>query len=214
LIPGERPVAVNLTIGRAMTGGGVMGWGDTTVVRRVWRVAAEELSAFHPRWLLVRLIGGLLPDGVGNRGRAPLLRLAGFRVGRATSLSGLPRLTGAGNISARLSIGHHCQINTDLSLELGATISIGDHVGIGQEVIILTTSHEHHDSPRHRAGPLVRQPVRIEDGVWIGARALILPGVTIGEGAVVAAGTVVARDVPPHTVVAGVPARPVGKLPQ
>jgi acetyltransferase-like isoleucine patch superfamily enzyme len=207
-------VVLSLIIGHAMTGGRMTSWGDITVVRRVWRVAAEELSAFHPRWLLVRLLGGLLPEGVGNRGRAPLLRLAGFRVGHATSLSGLPRLTGAGNIYARLSIGQHCQINAALSLELGATISIGDHVGIGQEVIILTTSHEHHDSPRHRAGPLVRQPVRIEDGVWIGARTLILPGVTIGQGAVVAAGAVVARDVPPHTLVAGVPARPVGKLPQ
>ena len=55
------------------------------------------------------------------------------------------------------------------------------------------------------------QPVVIENYAWIGMRAMILPGVTIGEGAVVAAGAVVSRDVAPYTVVGGVPAKPIGR---
>ena len=58
--------------------------------------------------------------------------------------------------------------------------------------------------------PEVLAPVTVCDYAWVGSRAMILPGVTVGEGAVVAAGAVVTRDVAPYSVVAGVPARPVG----
>ena len=56
------------------------------------------------------------------------------------------------------------------------------------------------------------KPISIGDGVWIGAAALILPGITIGERSIVGAGSVVTRDVPPYTIVAGNPARPIGKV--
>lgn len=85
-------------------------------------------------------------------------------------------------------------------------IVTGDNVSIGPEATILTLGHDP-QSPyfADRGGDVI-----IGDRVWIGYRALILPGVTIGEGAVVAAGAVVTKDVAPFTIVAGVPAKPIG----
>src|SRR5262245_13179018 len=86
-------------------------------------------------------------------------------------------------------------------------ISTGSDVSIGSEATILTLGHDP-QSPHfeNRGGD-----VQIGDHVWIGYRAIILPGVTIGEGVVVAAGAVVTHDVPPYAIMAGVPARHVGE---
>src|SRR5439155_22180362 len=80
------------------------------------------------------------------------------------------------------------------------------NVNISPGVWIFTDSHDLHDP----LFPEVLAPVTIADYVWVGSRAMIQPGVTVGEGAVVAAGSVVTRNVDPYTVVAGVPARPIG----
>lgn len=86
-------------------------------------------------------------------------------------------------------------------------IRTGQDVSIGPEAVILTLGHDP-QSPAFadRGGDVV-----IGDRVWIGCRALVLPGLSLGEGAVVAAGAVVTKDVAPFTIVAGVPARPVGE---
>jgi len=81
-------------------------------------------------------------------------------------------------------------------------ISTGSDVSIGPEASILTLGHD----PQSPHFELRGGDVRIGDHVWIGYRAIIMPGVTLGEGAVVAAGAVVTRDVAPYTIVAGVPA--------
>jgi len=86
-------------------------------------------------------------------------------------------------------------------------IRTGDDVSIGPEAAILTLAHDPQSADfADRGGD-----VSIGDRVWIAYRAIILPGVRIGEGAVVAAGAVVTQDVPPYEIVAGVPARSVGK---
>lgn len=85
-------------------------------------------------------------------------------------------------------------------------ISIGNDVSIGPEAAILTLQHDPQSPDFSDAGGAVT----IGDHVWIAYRAVILPGVTIGEGAVVAAGAVVTRDVEPYTIVGGVPAKPIG----
>lgn len=86
------------------------------------------------------------------------------------------------------------------------TIQTGSDVSIGPEATLLTLGHDPQSSGfADRGGKIV-----IGDRVWIGYRAVVLPGVTIGEGAVVAAGSVVTRDVDAFTIVAGIPARPVG----
>lgn len=86
-------------------------------------------------------------------------------------------------------------------------VKIGDDVVISQDVYICTASHD----ITLPTMDLVTKPIVIEDNVWVAAKATILPGVTIGEGAVVGACAVVAKDVPPWSVVVGNPARVVGK---
>jgi acetyltransferase-like isoleucine patch superfamily enzyme len=105
-----------------------------------------------------------------------------------------------------ISIGRRSVINQQCCLDGRGGLAIGDNVDISPGVWILTNGHDIHD-------PLFREvlaPVAIGNHVWIGSRALILPGVTVGEGAVVAAGAVVTGNVEPYAVVAGVPARPIG----
>jgi maltose O-acetyltransferase len=91
-------------------------------------------------------------------------------------------------------------------------ISIGARCDIGPEVMMVAGSHELGPTAQ-RAGPGISDPIVVEDGAWIGARSTILGGVTIGRGAVVAAGAVVINDVPANTLVGGVPARVLRELP-
>ncbi len=106
-------------------------------------------------------------------------------------------------------IGSNSRINRDCCLDARGPLRIGDNVSVSPEVAILTTQHA-----LGRSGfPLESHGVVIEDHVWIGMRAMILPGTTIGRGAVVAAGAVVKGTVAPMTIVAGVPARPIGTRP-
>ena len=106
-----------------------------------------------------------------------------------------------------LRIGRHTRINRQCLLDARGPLRIGDNVSVSAEVAILTTQHRPDDP--HFA--VESRQVVIEDHVWIGMRAMIMPGVTVGRGAVVAAGAVVTRDVAPSTVVGGVPARQIGE---
>lgn len=103
-------------------------------------------------------------------------------------------------------IGRNTKIYHGCTLDLRSGLSIGENVSLSPEVMILGGTHDIHGA---RFGE-VAGFVTIEDHVWIGARAVILPGITVGRGAVVAAGSVVTKNVAPLTIVAGVPAKPVG----
>ena len=103
-------------------------------------------------------------------------------------------------------LGSFSRVNRDCCLDVRGGLDVGEHVSVSPDVTILTAAHGV-DDPEFRA--MVR-PVVIEDHVWIGTRAIVLPGVRLGRGCVVAAGAVATRDVTPLTIVAGVPARPVG----
>ena len=105
-----------------------------------------------------------------------------------------------------LTIGDYSRINRDCCLDARGSLRIGNNVSVSAEVMVLTAAHGVND-PDFR---VETSPVVIEDHVWIGVRAIVLPGVTLGRGSVVAAGSVVTRDVPPLAIVAGVPAKPVG----
>jgi acetyltransferase-like isoleucine patch superfamily enzyme len=108
------------------------------------------------------------------------------------------------------SLGANSRINRDCMIDVRGGVTIGDNVSISPQVAISTAAHSAID-PAFR---VEIRPVTIEDNVWIGMRATILGGVTLGRGSVVAAGAVVTKDVPPLTIVAGVPARPVGIRPE
>jgi acetyltransferase-like isoleucine patch superfamily enzyme len=102
-------------------------------------------------------------------------------------------------------IGENSRVNRDCTLDLRGGLTIGDNVSLSPDVTILTSAGM---ANSRRVGEA--KPVVIEDNVWVGIRALIMPGVTVGRGAVVGAGAVVMSDVPPLAVVFGSPARPVG----
>jgi acetyltransferase-like isoleucine patch superfamily enzyme len=112
---------------------------------------------------------------------------------------------------ARLVLGAETFIGFGSELDVAAEVHIGHHVLIAPGCFI--TDHSH----RHAAGMLIAhqgrecRPVRIGDDVWLGAHAVVLPGVTIGDGAIVGAGAVVTADVAAGSIVAGVPARVIGQ---
>lgn len=105
-----------------------------------------------------------------------------------------------------ISIGNNTTINKRVLLDgRGGNIVIGDNVDIAQDVHIWTLQHDY-NSPDYKA---VGGDVHISDYVWLASGATILPGVSIGEGAVIATGAVVTKDVPSYTVVGGIPAKPL-----
>lgn len=108
-----------------------------------------------------------------------------------------------------IHIGKNVFINMGCKFQDQGGIYIGDGALIGHNVVLATLNHAM--SPKDRAS-MIPAPIRIGKRVWIGANATVLPGVTIGDGAIVAAGAVVTKDVPENTVVAGVPAVPIRHL--
>lgn len=113
--------------------------------------------------------------------------------------------------SSRISIGRNTFVNYGCMFNTSAPIVIGSNCDIAMQVTFVTSSHEIGGHER-RAGLPKSASITVGNGVWIGARALILPGVTIGDGAVIAAGSVVAEDCKPNTIYAGVPAREIRPL--
>jgi acetyltransferase-like isoleucine patch superfamily enzyme len=105
-------------------------------------------------------------------------------------------------------IGNNSIINQHVLLDgRGGKLIIGNNVDIAQEVNIWTLEHDvHNDYHMDKGGDVI-----VEDYVWVASRVTILPGVTIGKGAVVAAGSIVTKDVPPMSIVGGVPAKIIGQ---
>lgn len=108
-----------------------------------------------------------------------------------------------------ITVGKNVFINACCCFQDQGGIAIGDGTLIGHNVVLATINHGF--PPDHR-GDNFPAAIAIGRNVWVGSHATVLPGVTIGDGAIVAAGTVVTEDVPPMTVVGGVPARIIKKL--
>lgn len=109
-----------------------------------------------------------------------------------------------------ITLGDGVVIGVNVSIGAHSKVQIGDRVRISRDVMIETAGLDF--SALTPPYPHKSSPILIEQGVWIGARAMILAGVTIGEHCVVAAGAVVTKSVPPYSVVGGVPARVIGQL--
>ncbi|MFX0141335.1 MAG: acyltransferase [Candidatus Hodarchaeota archaeon] len=115
---------------------------------------------------------------------------------------------------ANANVGNNVYIGQELFiLDAGKThlLTLGDNVVIAPFVIILIHT-DPTPSPLSKIYPKTTLPVKIKKGVWIGSRATIFGGVTIGEYSVIAAGTVITKDVPPYSVVAGVPAKVIKRI--
>lgn len=110
-------------------------------------------------------------------------------------------------VPKNIHMGNNIFINQQCIFVGDEKITIGDNVNIGFRCMIITSNNEVHINPKTHERVHYNEPIVIEDDVWIGAGAIVLPGVTIGKGSVVAAGAVVTRDVPRNTLVGEVPAR-------
>jgi maltose O-acetyltransferase len=121
-------------------------------------------------------------------------------------LAGTSVRPGCWFFSDKITFGDGGMMNHGCVIENREHVTIGDRVFIGPGVLIGTSTHET-GPPEMRAGDYVGRPVVIEDGCWIGARAVILPGVTIARGCIVGAGAVVTRSTQPDGLYVGVPAQ-------
>jgi maltose O-acetyltransferase len=178
---------------------------------KIVHVLKEEVQAVHLRYQMAQFWVSLLPHNALNRVRTVIYRVAGLKIGNGTVIMGAVTLVGTEPIASMLEIGANCRINSPLYIELTAPVKIGNDVGIGHHVVLITTDHQTGDSAS-RAGMSICSPITIDAGAWIGAGSTILPGVTVGAGAVVAAGSLVTQSVLPNRVVGGVPARVVKNL--
>ena len=139
--------------------------------------------------------------------RQCLSKILGSDVEESTTVF-IPFYTNFGRftkIGKNVFINHACSF-----LDMGG-ITIEDEVLIGPRVNLVTEYHPLEPTDRRA---LVTKPILIKRNAWIGAGASILPGVTIGENSVVAAGAVVSKDVPDHVVVAGIPAKIIKSIPK
>jgi maltose O-acetyltransferase len=159
---------------------------------------------------LMNTLSDLLGDDVVSRRlRTALLRANGARIGIGTYFHGGTHFTNPRN----LTVGDDCFVNRNCYFDLESSITIGDSVVLGHGTTVVTTHHQLGPSER-RSGPFHGEEVRIQSGAWLGANVIVMPGVRIGPGAVIGAGSLVRTNVDPDTVVGGVPARKLACLPQ
>jgi putative colanic acid biosynthesis acetyltransferase WcaF len=130
--------------------------------------------------------------------RVALLRLFGARVGRAVVVRGKVNIT----MPWRITIGDHVWLGEEVLILSFAPVVIEDSVCVSQRAFLCTGSHAH----RKPAFDLVTKPITLRRGAWVAAQAFIAPGVEVGEGAVVSAGSVVVENVAPRVLVRGNPA--------
>lgn len=162
-------------------------------------------------WL--EFVSGFLWWGVGkipsHHCRRFFYRLSGMKIGQGSTI----------HMFARIYDPRHIKIGQDTIIGEKSTLDgrmqlpnsqggllIGNHVDIASEVMIWTSQHNIHDENMRTT----EEKVIINDYVFIGPRVIILPGIKIGRGAVVAAGAIVTKDVPPLAIVAGIPAQKIG----
>lgn len=176
----------------------------TKVIRRITTVWLEFITGLL--WWVV----GYLPS---HHLRRFFYRLAGVKIGAGSTI----------HMMARIYDPRHISIGSDTIIGEKATLDgrkqlpnsrggleIGSHVDIASDVMIWTSEHDLSD-PTMRA---IEEKVAIGDYVFIGPRAILLPGVKIGRGAVIAAGAVVTKDVPERAIAAGIPAKVIGERPE
>lgn len=172
----------------------VMFWSVSRFIGRIRE--GVPLSAFWRGFLIRRHLSGAglilaLPGGplprIRNIGGVIEVESCSFESGVRLEV----------NEGGKLFIGKGTYLNRNVQIVVNESVSIGRQVKIGWDVVIMDT-----DLHGHSGQPAKSKPVVIEDDVWIGCRALILKGVRIGEGAIIAAGAIVTKDVPPLAVVA------------
>jgi acetyltransferase-like isoleucine patch superfamily enzyme len=170
-------------------------------LKSLWWVVRDELK-LYVLWLVTGF-----PGRIGNGLRASWMRRHLKRLGSNTVLKAGVRITQPDKVS----IGSNCNFGTGAFITGGGGVTIGDWVGFGPDVKVWSLNHRFEDPER----PWLLQgwdekPVLIEDDVWLGANVFVMPGVTIGRGAIISAGSVVNKAIPPFGIAVGNPARVIG----
>jgi len=165
-----------------------------------WELRSEFKS-------VILSILGSFPLRLGVMLRARLLPRYMERLGANTIVQHGFRVT----VPERVSIGSNCNIGQSAFIAGGGGVRIGDWVGFGPDVKVWSVNHRFDDPDI----PWLKQgweykPVVIEDDVWLAANVFVMPGVTIGHGTIVSAGSVVTKSMPPFAIVAGNPGRVIG----
>lgn len=181
-----------------------------------WLTQKLDAVAWRLRGYRFRLLGVRLHEKVHLRRVRIPRNFHQIQIGSHTYIDDhTVLLVSDGNVpetgNPKILIGQRCGFNRFSIIDASLKIEIGNETRVGPSVYI--TDHDHGtalDRPVYTQA-LSEQAVSIGRDVWIGAHAVILKGVTIGDQAVVAAGAVVTKDVPPATIVAGIPAKPIGK---
>jgi acetyltransferase-like isoleucine patch superfamily enzyme len=146
-----------------------------------------------------------VPFSVRVRGRVQLSGCGEVVLGEGVSFNGtIVPIELVTYTSGWIEIGNHSFINYGSSIAARASVKIGSHCHLGHYTFVM--DNDQHDVVRHTELPK-SDPVIIEDYVWIGSKAVVLPGVRIGSRAVIGAGSIVTKDIPPRCVAAGNPAR-------
>lgn len=166
-----------------------------------WRLLREESWVWYEQFMC------WIPGRLGQRIRGVAYRLflkkcGGKLVVRQYAHVWCPR---------NLSVGRNCSIGKFSNINCPGEVVIGDNVRMGPYVMITTLNHGMSRSAIIDSQEPDIRPVHIDNDVWIGGHAVILPGVSIGEGVVIAAGAVVTKNIEPFAIVGGVPARVIGK---
>ena len=173
------------------------------LTRIMWRVVPHRLITwFHALWMAwLDWLPVLISQVPSHDIRLAVYRLLGAKIGTQTSIHrGCQFYHMPG-----LKVGNNCVINQQVILDARCGLIIGQNVSISEQAILYTLHHDLDDPDFVVTGG----PVIVDDYAFIGARAMIMPGVHLGEGSAIAAGAVVTKDVPPYTVVGGVPAKPI-----
>lgn len=164
--------------------------GKNKIKRLLWEVVWTCLARPTPRWCL-------------NGWRCFLLRLFGAKIGRGCRIQGGADIWQPWN----LTLGDNCWIDGDVKLYSVDKIVLGSNCVISSGAFICTASHD----IRSETFDLVTKPITMGAGVWIASRAIVLPGVNLGMGSVIAAGAVVTKNVDDGVIVGGNPAQLIGK---
>ena len=176
-------------------------------------LVTSSLDSHEIRSGAANFLGGFLPTFTSGAVRSRIYRLLGFDVHPGAFIEApIKIISGQRHSKDRLHIGARTRFGVGVVLNVDDHITIKEGATIGPFCLLYTTSHNIGPSSFRCGEELTTAPIVIEEGAWVALKCTILPGVTIGRGAVVATGSVVTSDVAPNTLVGGVPAKFIKNL--
>lgn len=185
------------------------------LAKRVAHATLARTAQAHAA--LAYLTGGM--DGVSRvvrhatrPGIVPVLRMFGARIGEGCDIEAPLVLHNARGDFGHLRVGARCHLGKDVLIDLADVVTIADRVTVSMRVVILTHVDAGQSPLALGALPARQAPVTLGPGCYIGAGAILLAGIEIGERSVIGAGAIVTRSVPPFTVAAGSPARALRQI--